>query len=85
MKYTVMMESEEFGREFFTYETMAEALAGIGRLHDESTKLDDGVERVIGLVLNHTEDPMESPSEGVLMDYRREIHDYLVEKGEREE
>ena len=53
MKYTVMMESEEFGREFFTYETMAEALAGIGRLHDESTKLDDGVERVIGLVVNH--------------------------------
>ena len=32
-----------------------------------------------------TEDPMESPSEGVLMDYRHEIHDYLVEKGEREE
>ena len=31
------------------------------------------------------EDPMESPSEGVLMDYRHEIHDYLVEKGEREE
>tara|TARA_Y100000310_G_scaffold117827_1_gene116570 strand:- start:1 stop:312 length:312 start_codon:yes stop_codon:yes gene_type:complete len=31
------------------------------------------------------EDPMESPSEGVAMDYRREIHDYLVEKGEREE
>ena len=30
-------------------------------------------------------DPMESPSEGVLMDYRHEIHDYLVEKGEREE
>ena len=30
-------------------------------------------------------DPMESPSEGVAMDYRREIHDYLVEKGEREE
>ena len=33
----------------------------------------------------HTPDPMESPSEGVLMDYRHEIHDYLVEKGEREE
>jgi len=32
-----------------------------------------------------TEDPMESPSEGVLMDYRHEIHDYRVEKGEREE
>jgi len=30
-------------------------------------------------------DPMESPSEGVAMDYRHEIHDYLVEKGEREE
>ena len=30
-------------------------------------------------------DPMESPSEGVLMDYRHEIHDYLIEKGEREE
>jgi hypothetical protein len=36
-------------------------------------------------VPDHTEDPMESPSEGVLMDYRHEIHDYLVEKGEREE
>ena len=33
---------------------------------------------------DHTPDPMESPSEGVLMDYRHEIHDYLVEKGERE-
>ena len=32
-----------------------------------------------------TEDPMESPSEGVAMDYRHEIHDYLVEKGERAE
>ena len=30
-------------------------------------------------------DPMESPSEGFAMDYRHEIHDYLVEKGEREE
>ena len=30
-------------------------------------------------------DPMESPSEGFAMDYRREIHSYLVEKGEREE
>jgi len=36
-------------------------------------------------VPDHTPDPMESPSEGVLMDYRHEIHDYLVEKGEREE
>ena len=30
-------------------------------------------------------DPMESPSEGFATDYRREIHSYLVEKGEREE
>ena len=30
-------------------------------------------------------DPMESPSEGFAMDYRHELHDYLVEKGEREE
>ena len=36
-------------------------------------------------VPDHTPDPMESPSEGVAMDYRHEIHDYLVEKGEREE
>ena len=34
---------------------------------------------------NRNADPMESPSEGFAMDYRHEIHDYLVEKGEREE
>jgi hypothetical protein len=26
------------------------------------------------------DDPMENPSEGFEMDYRREIHEYLVEK-----
>ena len=30
-------------------------------------------------------DPMESPSEGFMMDYRHEMHDYLVEKGEIDE
>ena len=34
---------------------------------------------------NRNADPMESPSEGFAMDYRHEIHDYLVEKGERKE
>jgi len=31
------------------------------------------------------DDPMESPSEGFMMDYRHEMHDYLVEKGEIDE
>ena len=30
-------------------------------------------------------DPMESPSEVFMMDYRHEMHDYLVEKGEIDE
>jgi hypothetical protein len=61
MKYTVMTMSEVYGREFFTYDTLAEALAGIERLHGEAVAYDaiadaagyDGIERVIGLVVNH--------------------------------
>ena len=60
-KYMVMMESEIYGREFFAYDTLGEALAGIERLHNEAMASDavanangyDGIERVIGLVLNH--------------------------------
>lgn len=68
MKYTVMVESEVYGREFFTYDTLAEALAGIERLHGEAVDCDavaeaagyDGsIERVIGLIVNH------NPSNGI--------------------
>ena len=61
MKYTVMTMSEVYGRECFPYDTLAEALAGIERLHGEAVAYDaiadaagyDGIERVIGLVVNH--------------------------------
>mgnify|MGYP005822528613 FL=1 len=67
MKYTVMTESEIYGREFFNYDTLAEALAGIERLHGEAVcddaRIDaagyEKIERVIGLIVNH------DPSNGV--------------------
>jgi hypothetical protein len=39
------MSSVDYGAESFEYATLEEALQGIGRLHLNIKKLDDGVER----------------------------------------
>ena len=62
--FTVMVMSEVYGREFFRYDTLHEALAAIERLHNEAVAQDadrnandyDSIERVIGLVMNHNPD-----------------------------
>jgi len=48
----VRMVSEEFGVEQFEYDTTASALAGIKRLVAEAEAQGDGVERLIGIVVN---------------------------------
>ena len=62
--FTVMVMSEVYGREFFRYDTLPEALAAVERLHNEAVADDadrnandyDSIERVIGLVMNHNPD-----------------------------
>lgn len=49
---TVRMSSEAYGNEEFEYEDMDQALAGIRRLVAEAESAGDGVERVIGVVVN---------------------------------
>ena len=43
--YIVTMSSEEYGTEEFTYDTHAEALAGMERLENKAIELNDGIER----------------------------------------
>jgi hypothetical protein len=58
--HTVVLMSEVYGGETFTFDTLAEALACIGRLYSEASAADtdaaqhgyDGTSRVIGLVTN---------------------------------
>lgn len=52
---TVVTESEEFGRETFEYDTLEEAVEGIKRIYTEASRLADGVERIIGLGVNLTD------------------------------
>lgn len=52
MTYTVTMQSDVYGGDWFYYATLAEALAAIRRLYRTVESLDDGLERVIGLVIN---------------------------------
>ncbi len=49
--YTVFLRSEELGYEEFDYDTLAEALAAIERLHDSAlvAALDDGIDREVGI------------------------------------
>jgi hypothetical protein len=49
---TVRMTSEVFGSEEFEYDDLDQALDGIRRLVVEAEALGDGVERVIGVVVN---------------------------------
>jgi len=53
----VVMQSEDYGRETFKYGTFDAALAGIERLYERTRG--DGVERVIGILVN-AEDEEES-------------------------
>jgi hypothetical protein len=49
---TVRMSSEVFGNEEFEYEDMDQAVDGIRRLVEKAESLGDGIERVIGVVVN---------------------------------
>lgn len=50
--FLVIMQSEEFGNEFFPRETEAEALESIANLRKSAMEGNDGVERIIGFVVN---------------------------------
>lgn len=52
--YLVRMTSDEYGNDDYPRETMAEALATIERLVISATAIDDGVERLIGIMVNPT-------------------------------
>jgi|GEM_PF-2572341 len=52
--FNVVTQSEEYGTESFKYVTLSDALDGIARLYTKC--LGDGVERVIGLVVNAEND-----------------------------
>jgi hypothetical protein len=49
---TVILTSQELGSEIFRYDSVAEALAAIERLASAAEQLDDGIERLIGIVVN---------------------------------
>ena len=49
---TVRMTSDEFGNEDFRYDDMDQALDGIRQLVQKAESLDDGIERVIGVLVN---------------------------------
>lgn len=49
---TVRMASEVFGSEEFEYDDMDQAVDGIRRLVADAEAQGDGVERVIGVVVN---------------------------------
>ena len=51
---TAFMRSDEFGYEEFHYDTLDQAVAGIGRLYQAAQG--DGVEREIGLKVNQSTD-----------------------------
>lgn len=53
--YIVRMSSGPFGAEDFHYTKLKEATDGLLRLYRRSVKINDGVERIIGLVVNPPE------------------------------
>jgi hypothetical protein len=77
---TVFMESDQYGRETFTYPTIDEALAGIRRLYEsaEAQSAKDGVTRRIGLLPN---DPTTPPSDDW---YRQQAEEQHGHEGEVE-
>ena len=48
----VVVQSEVFGTDVFHYDTVDEALEGIRKLYVDVLELNDGVERVIGILVN---------------------------------
>lgn len=50
--FLVVMQSDEHGNEFFPRDTAAAALETIANLCTKAIKLNDGVERIIGFVVN---------------------------------
>ena len=56
--FKVILESDEHGRERFTFDTLDEALAAIERLYHECQS--DKVERAIGLLVNDQSDPKDA-------------------------
>lgn len=57
MKYTVFLESEEFGLEMFGCEEFHEALTKIERLYYDAKnqQKEDGITRRVGLLIEPTE------------------------------
>ena len=53
----VFLESEEYGREVFTYATIPEAQKGYDRLVKKARSQHDGVQRTLSLVLKWTRIP----------------------------
>jgi predicted RNA-binding Zn-ribbon protein involved in translation (DUF1610 family) len=47
------LQSDEFGRELFTFDTMVEALATIEQTYRECQGIPGNVERVIGLIVKN--------------------------------
>ena len=50
---TVFMESEEFGYEEFSADNLADALGVVTRLYREAARLEDGITRKIGIIINN--------------------------------
>lgn len=61
MKHIVELSSEEYGSEYFLYDSRREALAGIARLAEECARghKDDDVVRRVALVIGETPDSAE--------------------------
>ena len=54
----VVLESEVFGRELFSYEDDDQAFAALHRLLAESRSVfqKDGIERVVGIIISHDQE-----------------------------
>ena len=57
---TVRMQSDEFGVEDFNHSSWQQALETLFRLYHEAVELGDGVERLIGIVVNPKSDEADS-------------------------
>lgn len=51
-QYLVFMQSDEFGRETFPWDSLDDALDTIRNLVAQAESLNDGIEREIGIVVN---------------------------------
>ena len=62
-EFRVVLESDAFGREIYSYSDEEEAFSAIRRLlvKSRSAFLGDGVERVIGIIVGEREDQRGEP------------------------